>query len=136
LGEGKLNWLMYSYAAITILNPVLGCILGINYNEYGVVIAWNISFTIGSLLVLFSYHKINFLHWREIISIQDFYFITIAFFNAVLGYFLMLNLLKKIVNYIHIFSFVVCIIFFVFLFIKNKKIKLLINKLLKIKTNA
>ena len=136
LGEGKLNWLMYSYAAITVLNPLLGYVLGVNYGEYGVVIAWNVSFLIGSLLVLFSYHKINFITWRELISFQDICFAIVAIINALVGFYLMLHLFKNIINYTHIFSFIFCLIVFVFLFFKNKKIKVLSEKIFKINTNV
>ena len=136
LGEGKLNWLMYSYAAITLLNPLLGYILGINYGGYGVVIAWNISFLIGSLFVLFSYHKINFITWKELISYQDVCFVIVAIVNALVGFYLMLHLFKNNINYIHIFGFIFCLILLVFLFFKNKKIKVLSEKIFKIKANA
>ena len=136
LGEGKLNWLMYSYAAITILNPLLGYVFGVNYGAYGVVIAWNISFLIGSLLVLFSYHKINHISWRELISIQDIFFIIVAIINALLGFYLMLNLCKNVINYIHIFSFIFCFILFAVLFLKNQKIKVLYEKIFKINSNV
>ena len=69
---------------ITVLNPVLGYAFGVNYGGYGVVIAWNISFLIGSLLVLFSYHSLNKIKWKTIVSIQDVYFISIAILNALL----------------------------------------------------
>jgi O-antigen/teichoic acid export membrane protein len=136
LGEGKLNWLMYSYTAITILNPFLGYVLGVNYGEYGVVVAWNTSFLIGSLLVLFSYHEINLIRWKELISIQDLFFVLVAISNTFLGFYLMQNLIKNIISYIHIFSFIICFTFFIYLFLKNKKIKVLTEKLLNIKTNV
>lgn len=136
LGEGKLNWLIYSYAVITILNPLLGYLLGLHYSDYGVVIAWNISFLIGSLVVLFSYHKINTITWKEIISLEDVFFLLTAIINAVLGFYVVLNLFKNIFNYIYIISFIFCFILFVFLFLKNHKIKLLTKKIFKINSNV
>lgn len=136
LGEGKLNWLIYSYLVITVLNPVLGYVFGVNYGEYGVVVAWNASFLIGSLLVLFSYHEINLIRWKELISIQDLFFVLVAIINTFLGFYLMQNLIKNIISYIHIFSFIICFTFFVYLFLKNKKIKVLTEKILNIKTNV
>lgn len=131
LGEGKLNWLIFSYIAITFLNPILGYFFGINYGEYGVVLAWNLSFLIGSLIVLFSYHKINAITWKEIISLEDILFLITAIINALLGFYVMLNLFNNIFNYIYIISFIICFILFVFLFFKNNKIKLLTKKYLK-----
>lgn len=136
LGEGKLNWLIYSYILITVLNPVLGCVFGVNYGEYGVVVAWNASFLIGSLLVLFSYQKIKLIHWKELISIQDLFFVLVAIINTFLGFYLTQNLINNIISYTHIFSFIICFAFFVYLFLKNKKIKVLTEKILNIKTNV
>ena len=136
LGEGKLNWLIYSYLAITLINPILGYLLGSKYGAYGVVIAWNISFTIGSLLVLFSYHLLNKIKWKTIVSIQDVYFISVAIVNAFVGYELMGDICKNQFNWMLTLVFGVSIILFAIVIFKNQKIQVLTEKIFKKKSDV
>lgn len=123
LGEGKLNWLIYSYIAITVLNPVLSYFLGIEFNGYGVVVGWNIAFLIGSLLVLFSYHQKNHISLKSLLSLHDLWFIFLASLTSIFGYYSIISWFDSKLNYLFICIFVICLVWFVFSFLKNKHLK-------------
>lgn len=123
LGEGKLNWLIYSYIAITLLNPILSYFLGVEFNGYGVVVGWNIAFLIGSLLVLFSYHQKNHISWKSLLSLHDLWFIFLASLTSIFGYYSIISWFDSKLNYLFICIFVICLVWFVFSFLKNKHLK-------------
>lgn len=123
LGEGKLNWLIYSYIAITVLNPILSYFLGIEFNGYGVVVGWNIAFLIGSLLVLFSYHQKNHISLKSLLSLHDLWFIFLASLTSIFGYYSIISWFDSKLNYLFICIFVICLVWFVFSFLKNKHLK-------------
>lgn len=123
LGEGKLNGLIYSYIAITLLNPILSYFLGIEFNGYGVVVGWNIAFLIGSLLVLFSYHQKNHISLKSLLSLHDLWFIFLASLTSIFGYYSIISWFDSKLNYLFICIFVICLVWFVFSFLKNKHLK-------------
>lgn len=123
LGEGKLNWLIYSYIAITLLNPILSYFLGVEFNGYGVVVGWNIAFLIGSLLVLFSYHQKNHISLKSLLSLHDLWFIFLASLTSIFGYYSIISWFDSKLNYLFICIFVICLVWFVFSFLKNKHLK-------------
>ena len=123
LGEGKLNWLIYSYIAITLLNPILSYFLGIEFNGYGVVVGWNIAFLIGSLLVLFSYHQKNHISLKSLLSLHELWFIFLASLTSIFGYYSIISWFDSKLNYLFICIFVICLVWFVFSFLKNKHLK-------------
>jgi O-antigen/teichoic acid export membrane protein len=123
LGEGKLNWLIYSYIAITLLNPILSYFLGIEFNGYGVVVGWNIAFLIGSLLVLFSYHQKNHISLKSLLSLHDLWFIFLASLTSIFGYYSIISWFDSKLNYLFICIFVICLVWFVLSFLKNKHLK-------------
>lgn len=123
LGEGKLNWLIYSYIAITLLNPILSYFLGAEFNGYGVVVGWNIAFLIGSLLVLFSYHQKNHISLKSLLSLHDLWFIFLASLTSIFGYYSIISWFDSKLNYLFICIFVICLVWFVFSFLKNKHLK-------------
>ena len=128
LGEGKLNWLIYSYFAISILNPLLGFFLGSVYNGYGVVIAWNVSFLVSSIIILQSYHKLNSIALKTVLGKKDFVFICVASLLASFGCLSLYRyLLDYTVDFIFITIFALCFIVFVALLIKNKNFKTLLQ---------
>ena len=128
LGEGKLNWLIYSYLAISIINPVLGYFLGIFFGGYGVILGWNIAFLIGSLLVLISYHASNNISLTILISKYDLLFMISAISTIFFGYYAIISWFNTPLNYLFICIFVLCLIFFIFLLFKNHHLKNVIEK--------
>lgn len=132
LGEGKLNWLIYSYLVITILNPVLGYVLGTNIGGYGVILAWNFAFLLGSLLVLFSYHQENNISWKSLISKKDLLFTLSAIGTSFFGYHSVISWFNATLNYLFICIFVFCLIFFGFSFFKNNHLKNITKKVMQL----
>lgn len=132
LGEGKLNWLIYSYGAIMTVNIIASYFLGIFLEGYGVVIAWNIAFLIGSLLTIFSYQNTNNIKWKELFTRND---ILMLFFSIVLcysGYQSLLKYCEGRLNSILICIFILSTIIFVKYFFKNKNIIFVIAEMKKL----
>ena len=132
LGKGELKWLIYSYVAVTVLNPLLGYVLGLNFNAYGVVSAWNLSFLVNSLLVLFSYHKTNNILWAELISPKDTMFIIIAVIFSAIGYYMVLSYFQGLVNYL-VLTFFTAFLFVLIRFISNNQNMKIVFDLAKVK---
>ncbi len=128
LGEGKLNWLIYSYIVITIINPFLGYFLGVHFGGYGVIFGWNVAFLIGSLIVLLSYQQENNISWTRLLSKNDVFFVISAIGTSFFGYYAIISWFNGNLNYLFICIFVLCLIFFIFSFIKNNQLKSLIKK--------
>jgi O-antigen/teichoic acid export membrane protein len=134
LGEGKLNWLIYSYLAISIINPILGYFLGIHFGGYGVVMGWNVAFLMGSLLVLFSYHHINQIKWKRVVTSSDFIFIISAISTSFFGYYAIISWLKSSLNYLFISIFVLSLVLFVITFFKSRHLKSVYEKVMQLFT--
>ena len=128
LGEGKLDWLIYSYLAISIINPVLGYFLGIHFGGYGVILGWNIAFLIGSLLVLISYQQENNISWKTLLLKNDLFFVISAIGTSLFGYLALISWFNAALNYLFICIFVLFLIFFIFSFFKNHHLKSVIEK--------
>ena len=59
LGTGELRWNVIGHIVIGVLNALLGIILGLLFNGYGVVVAWIIALSIGSAVIYVAYHVSN-----------------------------------------------------------------------------
>lgn len=127
LGKGELNWLIWAYVVITILNPLLGYVLGSNFDGYGVVIAWNFSFLINSLLVLISYHKANHIFWHELISYQDSLFFGIGIIFSGIGYYVSMTYFNGALNSYSLCIFVIILLIYIRLIFHSKTIRYLFN---------
>lgn len=57
MGEGRLNILVIVHIAMAIINILLGLILGLSIGGYGIIIAWAIALSIGSIVVILNYNK-------------------------------------------------------------------------------
>ena len=102
LGEGKLNTLIYSYLIIVIVNCGLGYALGHYFFHFGVIVAWNFAFLIGSIFVLMVYQKQNGIYWKEIISKNNFYLFLATVLFSVSGFLVCLDSVQKTINYLHL----------------------------------
>jgi len=63
MGEGKLNVLVIVHVSMAIINIILGILLGLYAGGYGIILAWAIALSIGSIVVIINYNKslkINF----------------------------------------------------------------------------
>ena len=132
LGEGKLNKLIYSYFIIVVLNGALGYVLGSNYNQYGVVLAWNISFLFSSLYILLIYQKQNAIAWNEIIKFDNFYLFVASSFFSLFGYVFCLDQVDKVFNSLHLTLFVISSLVYLHFIYKNDYFALLRTEFFKI----
>ena len=57
MGEGKLNILVIVHIGMAIVNILLGLFLGHYAGGYGIILAWAIALSIGSVIVIISYNK-------------------------------------------------------------------------------
>jgi O-antigen/teichoic acid export membrane protein len=57
LGEGRLNVLVIVHIGMAIVNIVLGMILGRYFSGYGIIVAWAVALSLGSVAVIFNYNK-------------------------------------------------------------------------------
>lgn len=57
MGEGKLNVLVIVHVGMAIVNIVLGMILGHYAGGYGIILAWAISISAGSVVVIINYNR-------------------------------------------------------------------------------
>lgn len=122
LGEGKLNWIIFSYFCITIINIVAGYLLGIGFNEYGVVTGWNLAFLSGSVIILLSYHKINAITWSQVFTKSDVLLLFIAPFATYFGYHFMLDYFTNGVNYLSLILFICSFGFYIKVLLLNRNL--------------
>jgi O-antigen/teichoic acid export membrane protein len=59
LGTGNLRWNVIGHITAAILNVMLGIILGLLFNGFGVVVAWVIALSLGSGVIYVAYHLTN-----------------------------------------------------------------------------
>ncbi|MES2411907.1 MAG: polysaccharide biosynthesis C-terminal domain-containing protein [Bacteroidota bacterium] len=131
LGEGKLNWLIISYAAILITNTILGYVLGLNFNGYGVILAWNLAFMIGSLIIVFSFQHLNGIKWKEVMTKNDIYLIFGAALFSYFGFQTVLNYIANKSNLLFICAFIAAGCFYLFIILKNKNFLFMKNEIQK-----
>lgn len=57
MGEGKLNVLVIVHVGMAIVNIVLGMVLGYYAAGYGIILAWAIALSVGSIIVTLNYNR-------------------------------------------------------------------------------
>lgn len=131
LGEGKLNWLILSYAAIVLINSSLGYVLGIRFAGFGVVVAWNLAFMIGSLIIVFSFQKSSKILWKEVVSTNEIYLIVVASLFSYFGFQTALNYIENKVNLLFLCVFILASCFYLIVIFKNKNFIFIKNEIQK-----
>lgn len=131
LGEGKLNWLILSYSAIVIINSVMGFFLGKLFNGYGVVIAWNLAFMVGSLIIVFSFQKLSKIEWKEVISKNDVQLILVASLFSYFGFQTAMNYVENTINLLFICILIMTFCFYLITIYRNKNFIFMRNEILK-----
>lgn len=72
LGQGRLNILVYVHLGMAIINIALGLIFGIYSGGYGIIIAWAVALSGGSLFLIFNYNKELKLRLNDIFKKNEF----------------------------------------------------------------
>ncbi len=81
LGRGTLFWNTMSHVVIGVLNLILGIALGFFFDGIGVIIAWFISLSLGSLVVLIAYHRNHNIPFASIFPEENTGFLLITIFS-------------------------------------------------------
>ncbi|HEX8269276.1 MAG TPA: oligosaccharide flippase family protein [Flavobacterium sp.] len=115
MGEGKLNWLIKSYVAVTIINIVCGYVLGHFFGAYGVVLAWNLAFLAGSLIIIWSFHRTNAILWSTVINKNNLVLTILSVLLCFFAYNFTIGFLKNSIDYTSLLGSLI----FAFLFIKT-----------------
>ncbi|MDI1254741.1 MAG: oligosaccharide flippase family protein [Flavobacterium sp.] len=129
LGEGQLNWLIYSYFAITVINALFCYVFGLFFKEFGVVIAWNLAFSIGSLIVVYSYQIKNKIQWKELLNSNDLQLLLMAFLYSIFGFKTATALFNGHNNWWFAGLFLICLSLFILLFLKNQNVAFVLNQI-------
>ncbi len=89
MGEGKLNVLVIVHVGMAIINILFGMLLGKYAAGYGIILAWAIALSVGSLVVILNYNrtlKISLLDVFQKEEIKLFWISLVIIFINVLAY--------------------------------------------------
>lgn len=78
MGEGHLNIPIISHVSMAIINFVLGCLLGIIIGGYGIILAWGLASTLGSIVTIFLYHRKINISYTQIFTKNEWRIIVIS----------------------------------------------------------
>lgn len=126
-GEGDLNGVLIMNIVIVCLNTILGVALGKTILVYGVVVALGISTAVGSVFLIYYYHKRNSFNFMNLLKTSDYIIVISTILFSILSRFIFLNIGKN--ENFNIKSLVVFIIIYFAFFIPvayfNRNFKLL-----------
>ncbi|ASK30366.1 hypothetical protein CEY12_09675 [Chryseobacterium sp. T16E-39] len=71
MGEGRLNVLVIVHIGMAVINIVLGMILGRYAGGYGIIIAWGIALSVGSVVVIVNYNKSLKIRFLEVFQKEE-----------------------------------------------------------------
>jgi O-antigen/teichoic acid export membrane protein len=110
------NWV------IAVFNLFLGFILGLLFNSYGIVIAWVIAFSVGSLFVIFAYHYNEELNPNYKSFLKQLLFLLFNFVIISLSFYLIYNKINYPYNYYYLIFVILLLLFYnINIFLKNFK---------------
>jgi O-antigen/teichoic acid export membrane protein len=127
LGEGNLNGILFMNVIVLIINVVLGVILGKIIPVYGVVLAWGLSYAVGSLFLIYYYQKRNNFSLISALNKWDYLLIIGALMFSIVTRYVLLDIaqkfnysLKSLICFFFIYS-----LFFMAIAFLNRNFKLL-----------
>ncbi len=130
MGEGKLNVLVIVHVSMAIINIILGIILGLYAEGYGIILAWAIALSIGSLVVIVNYNKSLKISFFDIFRKEEAKLLLVSFliiFLNILSYQFISaerNSLKMILGIFSLFLYLPVIF-------KNENVRQLISSIKK-----
>jgi len=95
LGEGLLNGILFMTLLVLIVNTILGITLGMSINIYGVVIANAVSSAVGTLCLVWHYHRIKGISLRNILKSADYVTVISGILFALFSFFIFTNIIEK-----------------------------------------
>ncbi|WP_123920704.1 hypothetical protein [Chryseobacterium balustinum] len=78
MGQGRLNILVLVHIGMAFANIVIGIILGFYAGGYGIIIAWAIALTGGSLVLIFNYNKTLKISILDVFQKEEFKLILVG----------------------------------------------------------
>jgi O-antigen/teichoic acid export membrane protein len=125
LGEGNLNGLLIMHLLMAFLNISLGIGFGIYIKTYGVIIGLASAYAIGSVYLMYYYHKRNNFKLKDIINKSEFILIIVGLVFSLVSVFVFTKFSHHY-NY-NLFSLIILMLVFIFIFApllyRNKNFK-------------
>ncbi|RVU00931.1 hypothetical protein EOD41_09875 [Mucilaginibacter limnophilus] len=132
MGEGRMNLLLWVNFIIAVLNIIGGIILGYFFKSKGVILAWGMSYAIGSFALMVVYQRNIRVRFKQIFSLKnDSWFIIISIIYSAASVFVF-NSFK--INYnlkTVLLTFIIYIIIFSPCIFLNKTLNGFLKKLIQ-----
>lgn len=130
LGEGSLSILVVVHILMAVLNLGIGYLLGKMFGGYGIMLAWGISFAIGSILIPIFYNHKTGIGFRQIYSHNEILISLLSVFIIVLS----ICLFSMNLNVLSLFqkTSISCIMLLLYIpiVLKNESLKYLMIKII------
>lgn len=127
LAEGRLTILVIVHCVMAILNLIIGYFLGEFFSGYGVALAWGISVSLASMILIYSYSKKISLNYFNIFTINyKWQFLLFIVITIICGFTFYFTYLPK--TEIGAIVFISIILLYIPLLLKNEVIKQLIKR--------
>lgn len=85
MGEGKLNVLVIVHVSMAVINIILGIILGLYAGGYGIILAWSIALSLGSIFVIINYNRSLKISFFDIFQKEEGKLLLVSFFIIILN---------------------------------------------------
>jgi len=116
LGEGRLNVLVIVHVSMAIVNIIVGLILGKLFGGHGIILAWGIALSGGSLALILNYNKTIDIRLTDVFKKQEIslFIVSVIIICTNLAAFQLLSatnlVLKLIIIFLSLFLFLPIII--------------------------
>lgn len=127
MGEGKLNILVITNIGMALLNVILGFILGNLLSGLGVVLAWGLTFSIGSLFLILAYSDNIKINYWQIFTKNDKFLIYINIFIILISILLFSSNINFVSIQIKIIVSCFLILFSIPIILKNETLKYILS---------
>ena len=122
IGQGKLNQILISHLIMSLLNLVLGLLLGKLFGGYSVILATGFSLAIGSIYLINIFHVRNNISVKLLFNKENYLILCSNLLLSILSFFYFEEI--KINSWVKAFFLIIIIIIVnILLYLTNKKIK-------------
>ena len=95
MGEGRLSILVIIHISMAVMNIVFGYLLGVFAGGYGIITAWGIALSLGSVFLIVAYSKTISLNFSVIFSRNDIFLLLASLILSIFTIFIFgSNILK------------------------------------------
>jgi O-antigen/teichoic acid export membrane protein len=85
MGEGRLNILVLIHVLMAVLNLGFGYVLGNWVGGYGIILAWGLSLSIGSILLILMYNSKIYIGFRQMFARNERWMLAVSLLVILLG---------------------------------------------------